>query len=204
MQLAHSCHARSDAYRRYLALLVGWILFAGLCYIISQAPASSLSIYDPFEILGIPASSDEAFIKKHFKRISLKFHPDKIKLSPNQTKEDADAHFVDLTKAYKALTDDVIRENLQKYGNPDGVQSREETIAIPKWIVEGYNGIWVLAAYGLGLGGVLPWLVVRPTLPVPRRSLTSPFSPRADGGSPNAASPKTAHSVVPPKSSSTT
>jgi translocation protein SEC63 len=68
---------------------------------------------------------------------------------------------VDLTKAYKALTDDVIRENLQKYGNPDGVQSREETIAIPKWIVEGYNGIWVLAAYGLLLGGVLPWLVVR-------------------------------------------
>lgn len=64
------------------------------------------------------------------------------------------------------MTDDVIRENLQKYGNPDGVQSREETIAIPKWIVEGYNGIWVLAAYGLGLGGILPWLVVRTTFPV--------------------------------------
>ena len=133
---------------RYLALLLGWIIFAALCYYISQAPSAGSTVYDPFEILGIPSSSDEAFIKKHFKRISLKFHPDKIKLAENQTKEEADAHFVDLTKAYKALTDDVTRENLQKYGNPDGVQSREETIAIPKWIVEGNNGIFVLAAYG--------------------------------------------------------
>ena len=29
-------------------------------------------------------------------------HPDKLKLAENQTKEEADAHFVDLTKAYKA------------------------------------------------------------------------------------------------------
>jgi preprotein translocase subunit Sec63 len=28
-------------------------------------------------------------------------HPDKLQLAENQTKEDADAHFVDLTKAYK-------------------------------------------------------------------------------------------------------
>ncbi|GHJ86064.1 hypothetical protein NliqN6_2466 [Naganishia liquefaciens] len=153
--------AKSIFSKRYLALLLGWIIFAALCYYISQAPSAGSTVYDPFEILGIPSSSDEAFIKKHFKRISLKFHPDKIKLAENQTKEEADAHFVDLTKAYKALTDDVTRENLQKYGNPDGVQSREETIAIPKWIVEGNNGIFVLAAYGLGLGGVLPWLVGR-------------------------------------------
>jgi translocation protein SEC63 len=147
---------------RFLFLSIGWSMFAALCYVIYNAPKiSGLSTYDPFEILGISSGSDDAFIKKHFKRISLKFHPDKIKLAPNQTKEDADAHFVELTKAYKALTDEVTRENLAKYGNPDGVQQREETIAIPKWIVEGKNGILVLAAYGLGLGGVLPWLVVR-------------------------------------------
>jgi preprotein translocase subunit Sec63 len=29
-------------------------------------------------------------------------HPDKIKLAENQTREDADARFVELTKAYKA------------------------------------------------------------------------------------------------------
>ncbi len=59
-----------------------------------------------------------------------------------------------------SLTDEAIRENLRLYGNPDGVQSREEKIAIPKWVVEGKNGIWVLAVYGLGLGGGIPFLVV--------------------------------------------
>jgi preprotein translocase subunit Sec63 len=29
-------------------------------------------------------------------------HPDKVKLAGNQTREDADAKFVELTKAYKA------------------------------------------------------------------------------------------------------
>jgi translocation protein SEC63 len=59
-----------------------------------------------------------------------------------------------------SLTDDAIRENLRLYGNPDGVQQREEKIAIPKWVVEGKNGLWVLAVYGLSLGGGIPFLVV--------------------------------------------
>jgi preprotein translocase subunit Sec63 len=87
-------------------------------------------------------------------------HPDKIKLAENQTQEDADSKFVQLTKAYKALTDEGIRENLAKYGNPDGPQQREDKIAIPSWVVEGKNNIWVLGAYGLVLGGGIPWVVV--------------------------------------------
>lgn len=87
-------------------------------------------------------------------------HPDKIKLAENQTKEDADAKFVELTKAYKALTDEVTRDNLAKYGNPDGPQQREDKIAIPTWVVEGKNNIWVLGAYGLVLGGGIPFVVV--------------------------------------------
>ena len=88
-------------------------------------------------------------------------HPDKIRLAENQTKDDADAKFVELTKAYKSLTDEVTRENLAKYGNPDGPQQREEKIAIPRWVVEGKNGNWVLAVYGLVLGGGIPFVVVR-------------------------------------------
>jgi preprotein translocase subunit Sec63 len=60
------------------------------------------------------------------------------------------------------LTDDTIRENLRKFGNPDGQQPREDKIAIPKWIVEGNNGFWILALYGLGLGGGIPFVVVSP------------------------------------------
>lgn len=63
------------------------------------------------------------------------------------------------------MTDEVTRENLAKYGNPDGPQQREDKIAIPKWVVEGKNSFWVLAAYGLVLGGGIPWVVVSPKVP---------------------------------------
>lgn len=74
--------------------------------------------------------------------------------------EDAEAHFVEITKAYKSLTDEVTRENLAKYGNPDGPQQREDKIAIPQWVVEGKNSAWVLGAYGLFLGVGIPFVVV--------------------------------------------
>ncbi|WWD05556.1 hypothetical protein V865_003636 [Kwoniella europaea PYCC6329] len=119
------------------------------------------TIYNPFEILGLSDRSSEKQIKKHYKKLSLQFHPDKIKLAENQTKEDAEQKFVELTKAYKSLTDEVTRENLAKYGNPDGPQQREDKIAIPQWVVEGKNSIWVLGAYGLVLGGGIPWVVGR-------------------------------------------
>lgn len=83
-----------------------------------------------------------------------------MQLAENQTKEEAEGKYVDLTKAYKALTDEVTRENLAKYGNPDGPQQREDKIAIPQWVVEGKNNVWILGAYGLVLGVGIPWVVV--------------------------------------------
>lgn len=59
-----------------------------------------------------------------------------------------------------SLTDEAIRDNLRKFGNPDGQQPREDKIAIPSWVVEGNNGLWVLALYGIGLGGGIPFVVV--------------------------------------------
>ena len=34
-------------------------------------------------------------------------------------------------------------------------------IALPSWIVEGKNNIWVLGVYAIIFGGALPGLVVR-------------------------------------------
>lgn len=63
---------------------------------------------------------------------------------------------------FYSLTDETIRENLEKYGHPDGRQDISMGIALPQWIVESKNNIWVLGAYGLLFGGALPALVVRP------------------------------------------
>ncbi|OCF32886.1 translocation protein SEC63 [Kwoniella heveanensis BCC8398] len=157
-----SSKRKRRALKKWVPLLLAWTLFGYLCYNLSNAPRlEGGTVYNPFEILGISDSSSEKQIKKHYKKLSLQFHPDKIKLADNQTKEEADSKFVELTKAYKALTDEVTRENLAKYGNPDGPQQREDKIAIPQWVVEGKNNIWVLGAYGLVLGGGIPWIVGR-------------------------------------------
>ena len=58
------------------------------------------------------------------------------------------------------LTDDVARENWEKYGNPDGPQAATFGIALPSWIVSEENSIWLLVLYiGVFVFG-LPIIVV--------------------------------------------
>lgn len=67
--------------------------------------------------------------------------------------------FVELTKAYKALTDEEIRNNYLQFGHPDGKQSFSIGIALPKLIVMEGNGKYVLLVYGALLGVLLPYIV---------------------------------------------
>lgn len=67
--------------------------------------------------------------------------------------------WVDITKAFKALTDDEIRNNYLQYGHPDGKQSFSIGIALPKFFVTEGNGKYVLMVYGALLGVILPYFV---------------------------------------------
>jgi translocation protein SEC63 len=86
-------------------------------------------------------------------------HPDKAKPDPanNITADFINDRWVEMTKAYKALTDEEIRNNYLLYGNPDGKQSTSIGIALPKWMVEENNRWFVVAFYGILLGVVLPY-----------------------------------------------
>lgn len=65
-----------------------------------------------------------------------------------------------LTKiAYQALTDDEARKNWEKYGNPDGPGAMSFGIALPSWIVEKENSVWVLGLYALVFMVALPTVV---------------------------------------------
>ncbi|KAF8904266.1 Sec63 Brl domain-containing protein [Mucidula mucida] len=103
----------------------------------------------------------EKDIKSHFKKLSKLYHPDKVRATAEQTIEDIQNKFVDITKAYKSLTDETIRRNWEEWGDPDGRQQMSMGIALPIWIIEGKNNIWVLGVYGLLFGGGLPMLVGR-------------------------------------------
>jgi translocation protein SEC63 len=62
-----------------------------------------------------------------------------------------------MTKAYKALTDEEVRNNYLQYGHPDGKQSFSMGIALPKFIVQEGSGKYVLLFYGILLGVLLPY-----------------------------------------------
>ena len=79
--------------------------------------------------------------------------------SKNITIELINDHWVEITKAFKALTDEEIRNNYLQYGHPDGKQSFSIGIALPKWIVTEGHGKYVLLMYALMLGVLLPYFV---------------------------------------------
>lgn len=143
-----------------LLVFLGWLAFAGLIYlVIIQEVSTESSIFDPYEILDLSYSASEKEIKSKYRALSLKFHPDKVRDLGNFTRDEIEARFVDITKAYKALTDDEVRENYIKYGHPDGPQQTTHGIALPKWMIEGTGSPVVVSIYAVIFGIGLPWFV---------------------------------------------
>ncbi|KAL0577555.1 secretory subunit, partial [Marasmius crinis-equi] len=142
-------------------VLVGWSIVAYLCYKVAGSKLADGKLYDPFEILGIKMGTPEKEIKSHYKKLSKLYHPDKVRATVNETIEAIQNRFVDITKAYKSLTDETIRKNWEEFGHPDGRQETSMGIAIPPWVVAAQNNIWVLGFYGLVFGGALPAVVGR-------------------------------------------
>lgn len=132
-----------------------------MAYLIHVTARHVPQIWNPYDILGISESATEKQINSHYKKMALKFHPDKIRpdVSKNETIEMLNERFVELSKAYKALTDEEVRNNFIQYGHPDGKQSFSIGIALPKFIVSDGNGKYVILVYGLLLGVLLPYLV---------------------------------------------
>ena len=77
----------------------------------------------------------------------------------NETTDSITEHYVEISKAYKALTDEEVRNNYIQFGHPDGKQSFSIGIALPKFIVTEGHGKYVLLVYGLLLGVLLPYVV---------------------------------------------
>ncbi|ELR04353.1 secretory subunit [Pseudogymnoascus destructans] len=152
---------RERKLKRMVTVILGWAMIGFMAYLIHVTARTITKIWNPYDILGVSESATEKEIRSHYKRMSLKFHPDKIKPDPakNETIEMLNDYFVDLTKAYKALTDEDIRNNYQQFGHPDGKQSFSIGIALPQFIITDGNGKYVLIVYAGLLGVLLPYLV---------------------------------------------
>ncbi|XP_018330466.1 translocation protein SEC63 homolog [Agrilus planipennis] len=133
-----------------LTIISGWVLLALLTYKVSQFDYE-MANFDPYEILRIPLGASQSEIKKAYRKLSVILHPDK------ETGDEKE--FMKLTKAYQALTDEEARKNWEKYGNPDGPGAMSFGIALPSWIVEKENSVWVLGLYALVFMVALPIVV---------------------------------------------
>jgi len=75
---------------------------------------------DYYEILGIEKTASEEDIRKSYRKLAVKWHPDK---NPNN-KEEAETKFKEISEAYGVLSDSEKRNIYDKYGEK-GIQQHE-------------------------------------------------------------------------------
>ncbi len=68
---------------------------------------------DYYEILGVPRNATQEEIKKAYKKLALKYHPDR---NP-ENKEEAAKKFMEISEAYEVLSDPKKREIYDRYGH---------------------------------------------------------------------------------------
>ncbi|EEA08497.1 DnaJ / Thioredoxin domain-containing protein [Cryptosporidium muris RN66] len=73
-----------------------------------------LSGKDYYKILGVPRNANDATIKKAYRKLSLKYHPDK--------NPDAKDKFMEVANAYEVLSDPNLRQKYDKFGE-EGLKS---------------------------------------------------------------------------------
>ena len=74
---------------------------------------------DYYDILGVARSSGDAEIKRAYRKLALKYHPDK-----NPGDQEAEERFKEAAEAYEVLSDSGKRERYDRYGHA-GVDARQ-------------------------------------------------------------------------------
>jgi len=65
-----------------------------------------------YEVLGVERSADSSTLRKAYKKLALKYHPDR-----NDGSEEAAAQFKEVTEAYSVLSDDDKRARYDQFGH---------------------------------------------------------------------------------------
>lgn len=77
-----------------------------------------MSKRDYYEVLGVPQGADESEVKKAYRRIAMKHHPDR-----NPDNPDAEEKFKEASEAYEVLSDDQKKAAYDRYGH-EGVNAQ--------------------------------------------------------------------------------
>ena len=75
---------------------------------------------DYYQILGVGKDADERDIKKAYKRMAMKYHPDRTKGD-----KELEAKFKEIKQAYEVLSDPQKRQMYDQYGHEAFQQARQ-------------------------------------------------------------------------------
>eukprot|EP00569_Conticribra_weissflogii_P008948 CAMPEP_0171363264 /NCGR_PEP_ID=MMETSP0879-20121228/3246_1 /TAXON_ID=67004 /ORGANISM="Thalassiosira weissflogii, Strain CCMP1336" /LENGTH=96 /DNA_ID=CAMNT_0011870381 /DNA_START=280 /DNA_END=566 /DNA_ORIENTATION=+ len=90
-------------------------------------PTPNLNSSDYYQILGCPRNADEDTLKKAYRKLAVKWHPDK-----NPDSEEATKNFQKVSEAYATLSDPKKRQMYDQYG--------EEGVKMSDSMPEGHGG----------------------------------------------------------------
>jgi len=128
-----------------------WIAILSTVVYLRTSGQKEINKFDPFVILDVAPEATNRQIKSAYRRLSLTYHPDKNPDDPL-----AASRFIQISKAYAALTDEVARRNWEKYGNPDGPQTTKVGIGLPRFLLEKENNLHILISFFLVIIIVVP------------------------------------------------
>jgi len=136
----------------YIAVICIFLLL--LTKATSEAQPATSTAFDPYSVLELPVGASDDEIKKAYRKLSLKYHPDK------NPEPEANEKFIMIAKAHQTLTDPAVKEKWEKYGNPDGPQGFSVGIALPSFLVDTQNSLLVLGIYILFLVIIFPTVAI--------------------------------------------
>src|SRR5919108_588788 len=100
---------------------------------------------DYYEVLGLSRGANEAEIKSAYRRLAVRYHPDK-----NPGDKEAEEKFKEAAEAYSVLSDAEQRARYDRFGHA-GVSS---SAAGPSWSAQGFGGIEDILGDLFGFGDV--------------------------------------------------
>lgn len=112
---------------------IGFILVISVCVV--------LGAKDYYKVLGVSKSASSADIKRAYRKLSLKYHPDK---NPS---EDASTKFAEVANAYDVLSDDTKRRAYDQ-GGEEAVKMQEQRENQPH-----HDPFSIFEQFGFGGGG---------------------------------------------------
>ena len=79
-------------------------------------PSNGLQDNKLYETLGVSRNANETEIKKAYRKLAMKYHPDRIKGDSGTAKAEAEEKFKEISQANEILSDPEKRRNYDQFG----------------------------------------------------------------------------------------